>query len=146
MIKELFPELELSDDDVTFLSNYLEQWLVDGELNVDQNSITMLNKHADTIERLKGIFAKNKIMDITERKITLSKIASGELKIIKYKNTKEGPIEVEEEPSFNERITAINALTALDALNNNNIYNRNIIIDDINVSMQIKDGLNEETQ
>lgn len=135
LIKNLFPELELSEQDVKFLSNYLEEWLVDGELSVNKETIEMLNKHEDNINKLKSIFAKNKIMDITERKITLSKIANGELTITRWKNSKDGPFPIEEEPSFNERITAINALTALDAIDNNNNQDKQIIIDDIHINM-----------
>lgn len=131
LIKNLFPELELSEQDVKFLSNYLEEWLVDGELNVNAETINMLNKHDNTITKLKSIFAKNKIMDITERKITLSKIANGDMTITRWKNSKDGPFPIDEEPSFNERITAINALTALDAIDNGDASNRQIIIDDI---------------
>lgn len=134
IIKNLLPDLDLTKEDCEFLSNYLEQWLIDGELNINSDSVAMLNKHSDSIDKLKSIFAKNKIMDITERKITLSKIANGEITITRYKNTRDGIQPVEEEPSFNERINAINLLTTLDDIQTLEDEEKTIILDDIKES------------
>lgn len=133
-IKNILTDTELADDDCKFLADYLEKWLCDSELNVDANTIKMLNKHSDNIERLKTLYCKNKIMDVLERKITLSKIANGDLSITRWKSTKDGPYPIEEEPSFSERINAIQVLNALDQLEGPDSNEHQIIIDDIHIA------------
>lgn len=132
-IRNILTDTELNDDDCQFLINYLEKWLCDSDLDVNANTIQMLNKHVDNIDKLKTLYAKNKIMDVLERKITLSQIANGDLCITKYKNTKDGPIPYNDVPSFNERINAIQVLNALDQLEGPNAGEHQIIVDDIHV-------------
>lgn len=131
-IKSLLTDTELEDNDCDFLMEYLQSWLVDSSIDVNQDTVKMLNKHKDNIDKLKKLYSKNKIMDLIERKITLSQIANGELTIEKYKTTKDGIIPYDEVPSFNERINAIQVLNALDSLDNGSFEDRTIIIDDIN--------------
>lgn len=131
-IKMLLPDFTLSDEDCDFLDKYLTAWLVDEEIDVNQKTIRLLNKNRDAIEYLKNQYAADKIMNVTERMITLSQIAAGQLYITEYTKTKDGPVPYQREPSFNERISAINALGALEQINNiNNFGEKKIIIDDI---------------
>ena len=139
-IKLLLPDFELSKEDCDFLSKYLTSWLVDEEIDVDNKTIQLLNKHREAIESLKLLYSKDKIMDVLERKITLSQIASGQISIMEYKNTKDGIIPIERVPSFNERITAINALNTLEQIDTlNPKEERKIIIDDIPLQTEVKD-------
>lgn len=140
-IKLLLPDFELTPEDCEFLSKYLTSWLVDEEIDIDSKTIKLLNKNRDAIESLKAQYGADKIMNVLERKITLSQIASGQITITEYARTKDGPIPYEREPSFSERITAINALNAIDQISALNIgETRSIIIDDI------PGDVNEETK
>lgn len=131
-IKLLLPDFELSKKDCDFLSEYITKWLVDEDLDVDSNTIQMLNKNKDAIESLKTQYASNKIMNITERMIVLSQIANGDLSITEWKSTKDGPISCEKYPSFNERINAINALMTIEEIANISTQGeKKLIVDDI---------------
>lgn len=131
-IKLLLPDFELSNEDCDFLAEYLTKWLVDESLDVDSKTIQLLNKNRDAIESLKSQYASDKIMNITERMITLSQIANGDLEITEYRNTKDGVVPIVKSPSFQERISAINALGTLEQLANiNSQGDRKLIIDDI---------------
>ena len=118
---------------ITNKSRYEADYILLGIGHSAYNTIQMLNKHVDNIDKLKTLYAKNKIMDVLERKITLSQIANGDLCITKYKNTKDGPIPYNDVPSFNERINAIQVLNALDQLEGPNAGEHQIIVDDIHV-------------
>lgn len=131
-IKMLLPDFELTNEDCTFLDKYITAWLVDEEIDVNQKTIRLLNKNRDAIDYLKNQYAADKIMNVTERMITLSQIAAGQLYITEYTKTKDGPIPYNREPSFNERISAINALSTLEQINNiNSPSDKKIIVDDI---------------
>lgn len=146
-IKLLLPDFKLSDEDCKFLAEYLTKWLVDEEIDVDSNTIKLLNKNREAIDALKSQYAKDKVMDVLERKITLSQIASGQITITEYARTKDGPIPYERVPSFSERITAINALNALEQIAIlNSGETRSIIVDDIPVSIDSNEVKNEEVK
>lgn len=131
-IKLLLPDFELSKEDCDFLSEYLTKWLIDESLDVDSNTIQLLNKNREAIESLKTQYASDKIMNVTERMITLSRIANGDLSITEWKTTKDGAIPIEKYPSFGERINAINALNTLEEMVNINMQGeRKLILDDI---------------
>lgn len=140
----LLPDFELTKEDCDFLDKYLTAWLVDEEIDIDQKTIKLLNKNHEAIDYLKNQYASDKIMNVTERMITLSQIASGQLYITEYTKTKDGPIPYQREPSFTERISAINALGTLEQINNiNSIGDRKIIIDDIPIQKEVN---NEEVK
>ena len=90
-----------------------------------------MNENKDLIDKLKILYSKEKIIDTVERKIILSNIAKGNFTIEQARSTKNGITYVQVEPTFNERISAINALNALDAIAPLDGNDRIIIIDNI---------------
>ena len=90
-----------------------------------------MNENKDLIDKLKILYSKEKIIDTIERKIILSNIAKGNFTIEQARSTKNGITYVQVEPTFNERISAINALNALDAIAPLDGNDRIIIIDNI---------------
>lgn len=134
-IKLLLPDYELTNEDCSFLHEYISAWLTDEEIDVNAKTIRLLNKNRDAIDLLKNQYASDKIMNVTERMITLSQIAAGQVYITEYARTKDGPMPYQREPSFNERIAAINALGTLEQIANiNTLGDKKIIIDDIPMS------------
>ena len=90
-----------------------------------------MNENKELIDKLKVLYSKEKIIDTVERKIILSNIAKGNFTIEQARNSKNGITYVQVEPTFSERISAINALNALDAIAPLDGSDRIIIIDDI---------------
>lgn len=132
-ICNLLKDVDIDEETSTFLLKYLTAWMNNTGIDLNSNTIKMLNDNKDLITRLKLLYSKEKILDLVERKIILSEIARGEKSIESGRLTKQGTIEyLTVEPSFNERISAINALNALDSLDESNFKNREpVIIDDI---------------
>lgn len=127
----------LIDEDVDektskFLLTYLSSWMGDTGLDINAETILMMNENKDLIRRLKVLYSNEKIIDTIERKIILSDIAKGKVTTEKpYKDNVLGIMYATCEPSFNERIAAINALNALDAIDDGNPIDRVIIVDNI---------------
>lgn len=130
-IKSLISDIDIDDETSTFLLKYLSAWMNNAGIDINANTIKLLNNNKDIIDKLKLIYSKEKIIDYTERKIILSEIAKGEKKIEQPKITKNGIEYVINEPTFSERIQAINALNALDAIDNLDTSDRILIIDNI---------------
>jgi hypothetical protein len=103
-----------------------------------------MNDNKDLIDKLKVLYSKEKIIDTIERKIILSNIAKGNFTIEQARNSKEGITYVQVEPTFNERISAINALNALDAIAPLDGNDRIIIIDNITEDNAIFEKEGEE--
>ena len=130
-IKKLLDGEELDEKTSAFLVKYISAWMNNTGIDINADTIKLLNENKDLITRLKLIYSKDKILDHTERKIILSEIAKGEKTIEQGRLTKSGMVEyINVEPTFNERISAINALNALDSIDNFKETKR-IIIDDI---------------
>ena len=130
-IKKLLDGEELDEKTSSFLVKYISAWMNNTGIDINADTIKLLNENKDLITRLKLIYSKDKILDHTERKIILSEIAKGEKTIEQGRLTKSGMVEyINVEPTFNERISAINALNALDSIDNFKETKR-IIIDDI---------------
>ena len=131
-LSRIIKEEKLDEKTANFLMKYLSAWLNNQGIDLNMETITMLNENKDIIDKLKIEYAKEKILDITERKIILSDIASGK-KIIEQARITQGVVNyVQVEPTFGERINAINALNDLDKENKENDFEKILIIDDIN--------------
>jgi hypothetical protein len=130
-IKSLIEDIDIDDETSSFLLKYLSAWMSNTGIDINADTIKLINSNKDIIDKLKLIYSKEKIIDYTERKIILSEIAKGEKKIEQPKITKFGIEYVINEPTFGERIQAINALNALDAIDTLDASDRIIIIDNI---------------
>lgn len=130
-IKSLLIDEEVDDETASFLLKYISSWLNNTGIDINAESIKQLNQNKDLIDRLKVLYSKEKIVDTVERKILLSEIARGTKIIEQARSTKDGVTYVQVEPTFNERIAAINALNALDAIDSSGDVDRVIIIDNI---------------
>ena len=130
-IQSLVKDIPVDEETASFLLKYLSAWLSNTGIDINSENIKRLNENKEIIDRLKIIYSKEKILDVIERKIILSDIAKGKLIIQQIRGSKDGLQYVNVEPSFNERIQAINALNALDAISPLEGNERIIIIDDI---------------
>jgi len=131
-LKRIIKEENVDEKTAKFLIEYLSAWLNNQGIDLNMDTIKMINDNKDIIDKLKIEYAKEKILDITERKIILSEIASGK-KIIEQARITQGVVNyVQVEPTFGERINAINALNDLDKENKENDFEKILIIDDIN--------------
>lgn len=130
-LKRIIKEEKLDEKTANFLLKYLSAWLNNQGIDLNMETITLLNENKDIIDRLKIEYAKEKILDITERKIILSDIASGR-KVIEQARITQGTINyINVEPTFGERINAINALNEIDKENKESDLEKVIIIDNI---------------
>lgn len=130
-LKRIIKEEKLDEKTANFLLKYLSAWLNNQGIDLNMETITLLNENKDIIDRLKIEYAKEKILDITERKIILSDIASGR-KVIEQARITQGTINyINVEPTFGERINAINALNEIDKENKESDFEKVIIIDNI---------------
>ena len=144
-LKRIIKEEKLDEKTANFLLKYLSAWLNNQGIDLNMETITLLNENKDIIDRLKIEYAKEKILDITERKIILSDIASGR-KVIEQARITQGTINyINVEPTFGERINAINALNEIDKENKESDLEKVIIIDNINEenARYEKEDLNE---
>lgn len=131
-IKNLLIDIDIDDESSEFLLKYLSAWMNDEGIDLNAKTIKLLKQNEDNINRLKILYSKGKILDIIERKILLSEIARGEKTIQQGRITKYGIEYVNVEPTFNERISAINVLNALDSLEGAEIgEEKTVILDDI---------------
>ena len=104
-INSILVDENVDDDTASFLLKYISSWINDKGIDINTDTI--------------------------ERKIILSNIAKGNFTIEQARSTKNGITYVQVEPTFNERISAINALNALDAIAPLDGNDRIIIIDNI---------------
>lgn len=130
-LNNLLVDENLDDETASFLMKYLSSWLNNTGIDINGDTIKLLNQNKEVIDKLKVLYSKEKIVDTIERKIILSEIARGTKVIEQARITKHGIEYVSVEPTFSERISAITALNALDAINNGEGADRIIIIDDI---------------
>ena len=131
-IQKLLDDTNIDEATSAFLLKYISAWMNNTGIDINSESIKMLNENKDLITKLKTLYSKDKILDLIERKIILSEIAKGNKSIEQARITKTGIEYVNVEPTFNERISAINALNALDSLDKfGTTEQREIIIDDI---------------
>lgn len=141
-IKSLVADCDVDDETASFLLKYLSSWMSNTGIDINVDTIKMLKDNKDIIDKLKLLYSNEKIINTTERKIILSDIAKGNKIIEQPRITKEGITYVSIEPTFGERIAAINALNALDAIDSSNGSDRIIIIDNItedNAEYEVKD-------
>lgn len=130
-LKRIIKDEKVDEKTAKFLLQYLSAWLNNQGIDLNMETITMINENKDIIDRLKIEYAKEKILDITERKILLSEIAAGK-KIIEQPRISNGNLHyIRIEPTFGERINAINALNDLDKESKEADLEKIIIIDDI---------------
>lgn len=147
-IKSILIDEEVDDETASFLLKYISSWLNNTGIDINAESIKQLNQNKELIDKLKVLYSKEKIVDTVERKILLSEIARGTKTIEQGRITKYGIEYVTVEPTFNERIAAINALNALDAIDGGGDIDRVIIIDNIteeNAQFESEEELSDET-
>ena len=130
-INPILVDENVDDDTASFLLKYISSWINDKGIYINTDTIKKMNENKDLIDKLKILYSKEKIIDTIERKIILSNIAKGNFTIEQARSTKNGITYVQVEPTFNERISAINALNALDAIAPLDGNDRIIIIDNI---------------
>ena len=130
-INSILVDENVDDDTASFLLKYISSWINDKGIDINTDTIKKMNENKDLIDKLKILYSKEKIIDTVERKIILSNIAKGNFTIEQARSTKNGITYVQVEPTFSERISAINALNALDAIAPLDGNDRIIIIDDI---------------
>ena len=130
-IKSILVDEEVDEETASFLLKYISSWLNNTGIDINTDTIKQLNQNKELIDKLKVLYSKEKIVDTVERKIILSEIARGTRTIEQARITKYGIEYINVEPTFNERIAAINALNALDAIDSGGEVDRVIIIDNI---------------
>lgn len=130
-IKSLVNDCDVDNETASFLIKYLSAWMTNTGIDINTESIKKLNENKDLINKLKLLYSEEKIINTTERKIILSDIAKGNVTTEQPRVTKIGIDYVSIEPTFGERIAAINALNALDAIDSSSGADRIIIIDNI---------------
>lgn len=130
-INNLLKDSNIDDTTSAFLLKYISAWMNNTGIDINADTLKLLKDNEDLITKLKVLYSKDKILDLVERKILLSEIAKGNKSIEQARVTKAGVEYINVEPSFNERISAINVLNALDSLENSSSVNTNIIVDDI---------------
>ena len=131
-IQKLLNDPDIDEPTSAFLIKYISAWMNNTGIDINSDTIKMLNDNKDLITKLKLLYSKDKILDMVERKIILSEIAQGNKTIEQARITKSGVEYINVEPTFNERISAINALNALDSLDKFGTgETRDIIVDDI---------------
>lgn len=130
-INSILIDEKVDDETASFLLKYISAWITDTGIDINVDTIKKMNENKELIDKLKVLYSKEKIIDTIERKIILSDIARGKFTIEQARNTKMGITYVQVEPTFSERISAINALNALDEIDSSNGSDRIIIIDDI---------------
>lgn len=130
-IKSILVDENVDDETASFLLKYISAWINDKGVDINVDTLKKMNENKDLIDKLKVLYSKEKIIDTIERKIILSDIAKGNFTIEQARNTKTGITYVYVEPTFSERIAAINALNALDEIDSSNGSDRIIIIDNI---------------
>lgn len=130
-INSILIDEKVDEETASFLLKYISAWITDTGIDINTDTIKKMNENKDLIDKLKVLYSKEKIIDTIERKIILSDIARGKFTIEQARNTKTGITYVQVEPTFSERISAINALNALDEIDSSNGSDRIIIIDDI---------------
>jgi hypothetical protein len=130
-INSILVDENVDAETASFLMKYIGAWISDKGIDINSDTLKKMNENKDLIDKLKVLYSKEKIIDTIERKIILSNIAKGNFTIEQARNTKTGITYVEVEPTFGERIAAINALNALDAIDSSNGSDRILIIDNI---------------
>ena len=130
-INSILVDENIDDETASFLLKYISSWINDKGIDINTDTLKKMNENKDLIDKLKVLYSREKIIDTIERKIILSNIAKGNFTIEQARNSKNGIIYVQVEPTFSERISAINALNALDAIAPLDGKDRIIIIDDI---------------
>ena len=130
-INSILVDENVDDETASFLLKYISSWINDNVIYINIDTIKKMNENKDLIDKLKVLYSREKIIDTIERKIILSNIAKGNFTIEQARNTKNGVTYVQVEPTFSERISAINALNALDAIAPLDSSDKIIIIDDI---------------
>lgn len=130
-INSILVNEDVDEETASFLTKYLSAWMSNSGIDISADTIKLMNKNKELIDKLKILYSKEKIIDTIERKIILSDIAKGNLIIEQARNINGGIAYARVEPSFSERIQAINALNALDAIAPLDESERIIIIDDI---------------
>ena len=130
-INSILVDENVDDETASFLLKYISSWINDKGIDINTDTIKKMNENKELIDKLKVLYSKEKIIDTIERKIILSNIAKGNFTIEQARNSKKGITYVQVEPTFSERISAINALNALDAIAPLDGSDRIIIIDDI---------------
>lgn len=130
-IKSILVDENVDDETASFLLKYISAWINDKGVDINVDTLKKMNENKDLIDKLKVLYSKEKIIDTIERKIILSDIAKGNFTIEQARNSKTGITYVHVEPTFSERIAAINALNALDEIDSSNGSDRIIIIDNI---------------
>lgn len=130
-INSVLVDENVDEETASFLLKYISSWINDKGIDINVETIKKMNENKDLIDKLKILYSKEKIIDTVERKIILSNIAKGNFTIEQARNTKDGITYVQVEPTFGERISAINALNALDAIAPLDGSDRIIIIDNI---------------
>lgn len=143
-INSILIDEKVDDETASFLVKYISAWVSDTGIDINADTIKKMNENKDLIDKLKVLYSKEKIIDTIERKIILSNIARGNFTIEQARNSKMGITYVHVEPTFSERIAAINALNALDEIDSSNGSDRIIIIDDITED-DIPDESEDET-
>ena len=130
-INSILIDENIDDETASFLLKYISSWINDKGIDINTDTLKKMNENKELIDKLKVLYSREKIIDTIERKIILSNIAKGNFTIEQARSTKNGITYVQVEPTFNERISAINALNALDAIAPLDGNDRIIIIDDI---------------
>lgn len=130
-IKSILVDETVDDETASFLLKYISAWITDRGIDLNSETLKKMNENKELINKLKVLYSKEKIIDTIERKIILSDIAKGNFTIEQARNTKTGITYVSVEPTFSERIAAINALNALDEIDNSSGSDRILIIDNI---------------
>ena len=130
-INSILVDENIDDETASFLLKYISSWINDKGIDINKDTLKKMNENKDLIDKLKVLYSREKIIDTIERKIILSNIAKGNFTIEQARSTKNGITYVQVEPTFNERISAINALNALDAIAPLDGNDRIIIIDNI---------------
>lgn len=130
-INSILVDENIDDETASFLLKYISSWINDKGIDINTDTLKKMNENKELIDKLKVLYSREKIIDTIERKIILSNIAKGNFTIEQARNSKNGITYVQVEPTFSERISAINALNALDAIAPLDGKDRIIIIDDI---------------
>ena len=130
-INSILVDENVDEETASFLLKYISSWINDKGIEIGIETLKKMNENKDLIDKLKILYSKEKIIDTIERKIILSNIAKGNFTIEQARNSRDGVVYAKVEPSFSERISAINALNALDSIAPLDGSDRIIIIDNI---------------
>ena len=141
-INSVLVDENVDEETASFLLKYISSWITDKGIDINTDTIKKMSDNRELIDKLKVLYSREKIIDTIERKIILSNIAKGNFTIEQARNSKNGITYVQVEPSFSERISAINALNALDAIAPLDGTDRILIIDNITEENAVfeKDG------